>query len=194
MDTSFRIALGALVVAILLVRTPPQLRSLETTERQRLESRWNIALRSVAGLVGIALLLAYLWKPRTIAWAALPIPGAIRWLGVAIGVSGIAGLMWVHRELGRNFSGTLEVQKDQVLVTSGPYHWVRHPMYTAMLLIVFSFFLVSANWLIGAVWIGSLAAVVMSRLRREDAAMEVRFGAQYRTWAAHTGRLLPRLR
>jgi len=62
MDISLRIALGALGVATLLVRAAPQLHSLDASERQRLESRLNIALRTVAGLVGIALLVAYLLR------------------------------------------------------------------------------------------------------------------------------------
>jgi protein-S-isoprenylcysteine O-methyltransferase Ste14 len=194
MDAGFRIALGILTAALVLVRTPPQLRAMHAAEKRQLESRWNIALRTLAGLAGLALLLVYLWRPEWIAWAALPIPDALRWLGAAIGAGGVAGLIWVHRELGRNFSATLEIHADQVRVTSGPYRWVRHPMYTTLFLIVFSFFLLSANWLMGAMWIGSFTAVVRSRIAKEDAAMESQFGERYRAWAERTGRLVPRLR
>jgi protein-S-isoprenylcysteine O-methyltransferase Ste14 len=194
MDLGFRIAVGILAVAVFLVRTPPQLRSLEATEKLRLEGKLNIASRTLAGLAGITLLVLYLVKPVWIDWAALPIPSPLRWLGAAVGAGGIAGLMWVHRGLGRNFSATLEVRAEQVLVTSGPYRWVRHPMYTTLFLIVSSFFLLSANWLIGAVWIGGLTAVVASRISNEDAAMEAKFGDSYRAWAARTGRLVPLIR
>ena len=193
MDAEFRIALGILMAAVLLVRVPAHLRSFQPAEKRRLEGTLNIALRTLTALAGFALLLVYLSKPEWIAWAALPIPSALRWLGGAVGAGSIAGLIWIHSELGRNFSATLEIRADQVLVTSGPYRWVRHPMYAALFLIVFSFFLLSANWLIGAVWIGGFTAVVVSRLAKEEAAMESKFGDQYRAWAARTGRLLPRL-
>lgn len=192
-DTGFRLAVGLLAIAILLVRIPPQLRSFKRAERNQLEGKWNMALRALAGLSGMALLVLYLWKPGWIVWAALPIPVVLRWLGAVTAAMGIAGLMWVHRELGRNFSATLEIRANQILVTSGPYRRVRHPMYTAFLLIVFRFFLLTANWLIGAIWIGALTAVLVSRIGREDAAMEATFGDRYRAWAQRTGRLLPPL-
>ncbi len=193
MDTQYRIAFGILAAATLLVRTLFQIRSLRTTEKLQLESRLNIGLRTLGGLTGLMLLLIYLWKPKWIAWASLPIPDALRWSGTAFGATGVVGLIWVHRELGRNFSGTLEIQADQVLVTSGPYQWVRHPMYTTLFLIIFSFFLLSANWLIGIMWIGGFAAVITSRVAKEDAALESKFGGQYHAWAARTGAFFPRL-
>jgi protein-S-isoprenylcysteine O-methyltransferase Ste14 len=195
MDESikFRVALGILTAAVLIIRTPRQARSFDSGEKQRLEGRLNVAVRSLAGLMGIALLVVYLVKPAWMAWAALPVPDWMRWLGAALGGAGVAGLMWVHRELGRNFSATLQVRPDQTLVTSGPYRWVRHPMYTTLYLIVLSFFLISANWLIGTVWLGSFTAVVVTRVSKEDAAMEAKFSDAYRAWAAHTGGLVPRL-
>jgi protein-S-isoprenylcysteine O-methyltransferase Ste14 len=193
-NLKFRVALGILTAAVLVIRTPRQTRSFDSGEKQRLEGKLNIALRSLAGLIGIALLIVYLVEPAWIGWAALPMPDWLRWLGAAFGATGVAGLLWVHRELGRNFSATLQIRSDQTLVTSGPYRWVRHPMYTTLYLIVLSFFLVSANWLIGVLWMGSFTAVVMTRLPHEDAALEAKFGDAYRAWAAHTGRLFPRLR
>jgi len=193
-EVKFRIALAVLAAAVLAVRLPRQARSFAGGEKRRLESRLNIFLRSIAGLAGFVLVIVYLLEPEWIGWAALPLPDGLRWLGAASGAAGIAGLIWVHRELGRNFSAILEVRADQTLVTSGPYRWVRHPMYATLYLIVLAFFLLSANWLIGALWIGSFTVVLASRLAREEAAMEAEFGQEYRAWAARTGRLLPRLR
>jgi protein-S-isoprenylcysteine O-methyltransferase Ste14 len=194
LNLRFRIALGVLLAAVILVRVGPQLRSLQPVEKRRLESGWNVAIRSLVGLAGFTLLFIYLLKPEWLAWAALPIPGAVRWLGLAAGAAGTAGLILVHRELGRNFSATLEIRAGQMLVTSGPYRWVRHPMYTTLFLVMFSSFLLSANWLIGALWIGGFTAVVVTRLPNEEAAMEAAFGDRFRAWGDHTGRLLPKLR
>src|SRR5215472_14545224 len=195
MDLRFRVALALLIVALIVVRVPRQLTAMrEASDERRVEGTLNVLLRSIAGLVGFMLLAIYLIKPQWLARTGLGLPDVLRWFGVVVGASGIGGLIWIHRELGRNFSGTLRTSADQSLVTSGPYHWVRHPMYTAFFLIVFSFFLISANWLLGAVWIGALIAVVVSRVPKEDAAMEARFGDHYRKWANTTGRFLPRLR
>jgi len=195
MDLRFRVALALLVVALIAVRMPRQLAAKKgTSDERRVEGTLNVVLRSIAGLVGFMLLAVYLIMPQWLGRTGLGLPDVLRWFGVVVGVSGLGGLIWIHRELGRNFSGTLRTSADQSLVTSGPYHWVRHPMYTAFFLIVFSFFLISANWLLGAVWIGALSVVVASRMPKEDTAMEARFGDHYRLWAQSTGRFLPRLR
>jgi protein-S-isoprenylcysteine O-methyltransferase Ste14 len=196
-DGPFRIALAVVLLGVAAVRVP---RHVEAWARdragraERFESTLNVALRSAAGLVGFAALVAWLVAPRTMAWASLPLPAWLRWVGAAVGIAGVAGLSWVHRELGRNFSGTLEVRAEQKLVTSGPYRRVRHPMYTTLYVTVLSFFLPSANWCIGIPFFTGLTAVVVSRVPREESMMAARFGDDYRRWAARSGRFLPRLR
>jgi protein-S-isoprenylcysteine O-methyltransferase Ste14 len=83
--------------------------------------------------------------------------------------------------------------KDQSLVTSGPYHWIRHPIYTAFLLIMSAPLLISANWFIGGLWLGLTGLEVMGRIQFEEALMLETFGEQYRVYMQKTGRLIPRL-
>lgn len=66
-------------------------------------------------------------------------------------------------------------------------------MYTAFFAMILSFFLLSANWFIGIVFLGGLTAVMISRVTKEEQIMATRFGAEYQTWAARTGRFLPRI-
>src|SRR5439155_13116421 len=49
---------------------------------------------------------AYLISPEKLAWAALPVPVAIRWFGTGLVVLGLLLLVWVHRALACNFSTT----------------------------------------------------------------------------------------
>ena len=70
--------------------------------------------------------------------------------------------------------------KEQALITSGPYNFIRHPIYTAFLLLLGSTFLISANWLIGLAWIGMTTLEVMSRIGFEENLMIEYFGDQYR--------------
>jgi protein-S-isoprenylcysteine O-methyltransferase Ste14 len=79
------------------------------------------------------------------------------------------------------------------LVTSGPYRRIRHPIYTAFLLILGAPLLLSANWLIGGAWLAMTILEVTTRIRIEEAMMLSRFGDQYRAYMATTGRLLPRV-
>jgi protein-S-isoprenylcysteine O-methyltransferase Ste14 len=78
------------------------------------------------------------------------------------------------------------------LVTSGPYRFIRHPIYTAFLLILGSTLLISANWLIGLAWISMTVLEVASRIGFEEQLMLEYFGDQYLEYSKRTGRLLPK--
>ncbi len=194
-DAQFRIALSAILTAVFAVRLYGHSQTFRAGKIQWVESRMNMALRAVVGLAGVAALWTYLIWPEWVLWASVPLPEWLRWIGVAAGWLGIAALAWVHHELGRNFAATLHVRAEgHTLVTSGPYRWVRNPMYTSIYLILISFFLVSANWVIGLGWFGGFTALMISRVPKEEALMQEKFGDPYRTWAAHAGRFLPRFR
>jgi protein-S-isoprenylcysteine O-methyltransferase Ste14 len=104
-------------------------------------------------------------------------------------------LALVHRAPGRNFAASLHLRtEDHRLVTSGPYRWVRNPMYTSTYIILISFFLVSANWLIGLKWLAGYMALMISSVPGEETLMEQRFGDEYEARASRTGRFVQRIR
>lgn len=93
---------------------------------------------------------------------------------------GIFLLLWAHRTLGRNLSAPGVVEEKQALVSTGPYKWVRHPMYTVLFLFGIAYFLISANWLIGVVWLSWIIGTVVSMIRDEEAALIEKFSDEYR--------------
>ncbi|MBN1935387.1 MAG: isoprenylcysteine carboxylmethyltransferase family protein [Anaerolineae bacterium] len=138
----------------------------------------------------VATLLAYLFAPRWLAWAALPLPLWLRWFGVGTAATALPLLLWVHLSLGHNFSPDLALRDEHTLITHGPYRWARHPMYTAFYMIHIGTALITANALIGLTWVGGLSWLVALRLRREEAMMLARFGDQYCAYMRRTGRFL----
>jgi len=134
----------------------------------------------------------YLIAPRLVAWAALPFPDRLRWAGAILALGGFALLQWSHAALSRNWSDQPRLLADQQLVTDGPYRRMRHPIYTAFLLILSAPLFLSANWLVGLAWLASTGLEVTSRVRYEEALLTQQFGDAYRMYASHTGRLLPR--
>jgi protein-S-isoprenylcysteine O-methyltransferase Ste14 len=165
-------------------------------EADTVRARKKGALRKAADLANLLALLAtavYLVAPDRLAWATLPFPAWLRWAGVGVALAGFALLQWAHASLSRNWSDTPRFLKDQTLVTDGPYRWIRHPIYTAFLLILSAPLLLSANWLVGLLWIGSTAFEVASRIRFEEALLSEQFGEDYDAYMTGTGRLLPRL-
>ena len=138
-DAQFRVALGAILIAVFVVRIYGHSQTLKAGKIRWVEGKLNIGLRIVAGAAGTAALCTYLIVPEWVEWAAVPLPAWLRWLGLAVGVLGIAALAWVHHELGRNFAATLHMRAEgHTLITSGPYRWVRNPMYTSIYLILIS--------------------------------------------------------
>ena len=152
------------------------------------------------GAKGMLILLAavatavYLAWPAAVRWASLPLPVALRWAALALALPGFALLQWAQAVLGKNWSAiAVELTADHRLVRDGPYRWVRHPMYTAALMIHATTLLLSANWLVGGLWLGSNAWQFATRIPMEEELMRNRFGDEYRTYALATGQLLPRL-
>jgi protein-S-isoprenylcysteine O-methyltransferase Ste14 len=93
--------------------------------------------------------------------------------------------------LGDNWSPVLEIRSEHTLVDSGPYRWVRHPMYSDMGLWVVSFVLVTANWFYAITLCAGLAALLIVRIPDEEKLMEAQFGEQYRRYMSRTKRLIP---
>lgn len=148
------------------------------------------ALLSVAGFVAT---LAYIVNPSWVAWAAIPLPLWLQWAGVGLAVAGFMLLQWAQNTLGKNWSDAPRMMEGQALVTTGPYQYMRHPIYSAFLLILGSTLLISANWLIGLLWTGMTILEVGSRINFEEALMLDYFGDQYQQYMTRTGRLWPRL-
>jgi protein-S-isoprenylcysteine O-methyltransferase Ste14 len=157
------------------------------------ESRLQIRIQAMLAIGGLAAILAYLFRPSWIAWATMPLPIWLRWVGAVLGAVSLPLLVWVQRSLGNNFSTVLHVHSKQTLITNGPYHRVRHPMYTVLFLLSVGLMLVTANWTIGLFWLGGLIGVVANRIDHEEAVMLEQFGDQYRDYMRRTNRFLPKL-
>jgi protein-S-isoprenylcysteine O-methyltransferase Ste14 len=137
--------------------------------------------------------LLYAVDPGAMAWGQLSLPGWLRWLGAGLAAPALFLFAAVLRALGRNFSTTLTISPEQTLVTSGPYRWVRHPMYSAFVLLWIAFFLLSANVFVAVTGLTAYALVMALRTPREERMMIRRFGDEYRAYMERTGRFLPRL-
>jgi protein-S-isoprenylcysteine O-methyltransferase Ste14 len=112
-------------------------------------------------------------------------------LGLLTGVSSFLLRGWAARALGRFWSMQIELRADQPLVTTGPYGWVRHPIYTAGLLEMLTIILLcQAAWTIIPTLLIFLPILVL-RLKLEEAAMVRHFGPPYAAYMARVPSLLP---
>jgi protein-S-isoprenylcysteine O-methyltransferase Ste14 len=193
-ETIFRFILPILILAFMAHRGYYVRKNgrEENTLRKREE---GIAshLAGLLGMIGFLSMLVYVINPSWMSWASLPLSTWLRWAGIGIAVLGFSLLQWAQDTLGKNWSDTPRMMKAQSLVTSGPYQWIRHPIYTAFILILSSTFIISANGLIGLAWTGMTVLEIASRIRFEENLMLEFFGDQYKTYMKRTGRLFPRL-
>lgn len=190
----FRYLLLALLLSFMLHRGLQTRKHSPSQDRvvRKLKLNSNSVLSRMLSLLALSSSLTYILAPNVLDFASLGLPLWLRWLGVPVVAAGFALMEWAQNSLGENWSDTPVQIKGQTLATSGPYRWVRHPMYSAFLLILTTPLLFSANWLIGLSWIGMTALDVAARMQAEEAMLKEIFGEAFEQHSQKTGRLLPR--
>jgi protein-S-isoprenylcysteine O-methyltransferase Ste14 len=96
-----------------------------------------------------------------------------------------------HHQLGRNFSVSLDVRENHVLVSKGVYAVIRHPMYLAFWLWAIGQFLLLPNWFAGLAGIFGFGVLYLGRIKQEEQLMLDTFGDDYRTYMNCTARVVP---
>lgn len=193
-EVTFRIALGVMLVALAGIGLPHRLRADRaggSVSRQG-DPRWFwVGMASVGPPVPLVC-AAFLIDPRWVDFAGVELPPAVRLLGIPVGALGLGLFAWMFRHLGLNVTSTSLPRADATLVTSGPYRWVRHPMYTSALILLGATALLTANWVV-AVFGGASCFLLIARSRIEEVRLVEKFGDAYRTYQRGTGKLFPRV-
>lgn len=100
--------------------------------------------------------------------------------------------IWSHRILGNHWSGDLETKADHRVVHSGPYRWIRHPLYSSYLFIAVGLLLTTGNWLVSGL-VFSYFSAVAARSWKEEEMLSARLGEDYAEYRRRTGRFLPKV-
>lgn len=156
------------------------------------EGKYSVVLRT---LLAPTLLIApalYVIYPRWIAYFKIPLPSSLRFVATGVTLTSLPFLYWIHYHLGRFWSSDLEVKEDHHLVRTGLYQWIRHPMYTALLLFYTGTAFTSANWIVLVPNFVSIV-VMLNRIEKEEEMLINKFGQDYLDYKEQTGSLLPRL-
>jgi len=116
---------------------------------------------------------------------------------VILGAIVYAGALWLfhraHKDLGRNWSITLEIRDQHRLVVNGIYELIRHPMYTAFWLMAVGQALLLPNWVAGLAGFVGFGVLYFLRVDKEEAMMLQTFGEEYRAYMGRTKRIIPHL-
>ena len=159
---------------------------------RRLDGTPMMTLIRIGGLILWLSPLVYLINPAWMIWSRIGLPEWVRWLGVGFGILCVLGIYWLFSSIGTGISPTSATRKEHQLVTSGPYRWIRHPLYTVGSSLFIAFGMMADNWFIAL--LGILAFIGMAiRTPKEEANLIEKFGDEYREYVKHTGRFFPKL-
>jgi protein-S-isoprenylcysteine O-methyltransferase Ste14 len=146
-------------------------------------------LHRVPLVLAAILLAAPGWLPRALTKRFLPESGLFPALGVALLAAGLGFSVWARRHLGRNWSSQVVVKKDHVLIRSGPYRHVRHPIYTGILLAFLGTGVTIGEWRGLLAFLFVLVAFAV-KSRAEEHRMQGIF-PEYQQYRRETAALIP---
>ncbi len=111
-------------------------------------------------------------------------------IAVAVILVGLAVCIWARRALGANWSGSVTVKDGHELVQSGPYRWIRHPIYSGVLLMILGTGLASGQ--VHALLAFALALTALwLKSRVEERWMSAEFAERYAAYRRNSWALIP---
>ncbi len=121
----------------------------------------------------------------------VPYTPGIQYAGVGLTWLGIAFAIWARYSIGANWSGRVTLKIDHQLIQSGPYAFVRHPIYSGLLVANTGAALFIGKWRCVAALVIFLAEMSRKALK-EEKLMRSAFGDQYTEYRHRSGFLVPR--
>ncbi|HEY1676843.1 MAG TPA: isoprenylcysteine carboxylmethyltransferase family protein [Candidatus Sulfotelmatobacter sp.] len=129
---------------------------------------------------------------RLLGWRPLSFNAQIAWVGIGLTTLGAAIAIWARSYLGEFWSASVMLKEGHRIIRSGPYAFVRHPIYTGMLTAAIGTGLVVGE-LRAIVAVAILLVTHSRKAMREEALLTSEFGDEYVAYRRSTGFLFPRI-
>jgi protein-S-isoprenylcysteine O-methyltransferase Ste14 len=120
----------------------------------------------------------------------IPHVDALAWIGAVLCVAGLIFCVWARFTLGRNWSGVVTLKGGHELITSGPYAFVRHPIYTGLLTMFVATVIVLGH-IAGIIAMPFVIVSLWIKLRYEEKLMLQQFPVEYAAYQQRVKRLIP---
>jgi protein-S-isoprenylcysteine O-methyltransferase Ste14 len=112
-------------------------------------------------------------------------------LGVALMILGSLLRRWCFRTLGQYFTGDVKARADQPVIRTGPYRFVRHPSYTAGIMMFTGIGLALGSWFSFLLIAIASIATYWYRVTIEERALLGTIGEQYASFMKERKRFIP---
>jgi protein-S-isoprenylcysteine O-methyltransferase Ste14 len=157
--------------------------------REHGETKWQFLILALLSTVGVGFILPFLAGRRL---GAIELSDKIRYLGVAIFLSGYAIRVIATKKLKKQFSFLVTIQENHQLITSGIYSMIRHPVYLGTILAVIGMFLVFPTWY-GLIFVVLYTSLLARRISLEEKLLLKTFGSVYEEYSTKSFRLIPHI-
>src|SRR5262245_9312668 len=144
---------------------------------------------TVMVLIGAGVLF-FIHPPEPLRRSLWPTSTALLGVALAVEVAGIAFAIVAREYLGSMWSGRVTLKEDHRIVQSGPYRFVRHPIYTGVLLAVLGGVLARGS-LAGLAGFVLIAAGLARKIVAEEALLREHFGAAYDDYRKKVAAIIP---
>jgi protein-S-isoprenylcysteine O-methyltransferase Ste14 len=121
----------------------------------------------------------------------VPASPSIGKFGVTVAVVGIAFAIWARWHLGENWSATVTLKEDHELISSGPYRYIRHPIYSGMLLAFVGTALALGEYR-ALISVCIVVVAFYTKAKKEELFLTQEFGEKFREHSRRTGMFLPK--
>ena len=122
----------------------------------------------------------------------LPPTAVFSYVGLVLTLCGLLLALWARLHLGRYWSDRVRLTAEHQLVATGPYRYLRHPIYSGVLGAVAGTAMAVGEWRAALAFVALLTSYSI-KARREEHILARRFGKDFEELRRRTGFLLPPL-
>ncbi|MGD0462692.1 MAG: isoprenylcysteine carboxylmethyltransferase family protein [Tepidisphaeraceae bacterium] len=157
-------------------------------KRNAFSQSWLSRFGYLLASIGLGLALAYgsRWRTRL-----FPETMATQIAGMVLCAAGIGVAIWSRFILGSNWSGIITLKENHELIRRGPYKYVRHPIYSGMILGILGTFVAVFPRVNGLLIVISVAIMLKIKSLQEEKILIASFPNDYRRYRKEVKSLIP---
>jgi protein-S-isoprenylcysteine O-methyltransferase Ste14 len=153
---------------------------------------WLLTISSRVLLTAVVILLYIFYRSATLLFLEFLFKSYFQFLilGSILTIIGLIGAIWARYYLGSNWGSVVGYTENHELITNGPYKYIRHPIYSCVILMFIGTFLYYGN-IFSLVLIITIPIWLLWRVKKEEEIMIKLFDKKYKDYMKNSKRLIP---